>query len=36
MGITQLETLESYKINNANAFTEEETHVIALDPKIMA
>ncbi|HOE35527.1 MAG: MBL fold metallo-hydrolase [Chloroflexi bacterium] len=36
MGITQLETLESYKITNANAFTEEETHVIALDPKIMS
>jgi L-ascorbate metabolism protein UlaG (beta-lactamase superfamily) len=35
MGITQLETLESYKVTNANAFTEEETHVIALDPKIL-
>ncbi len=36
MGLTSLETMESYKINNASAFTEEETHVIALDPKIIA
>jgi len=34
MGLTQLETMESYKISSANAFAEEETHVIALDPKL--
>lgn len=34
MGITQLETMESYKAN-ASSFT-EETRVIALDPKLMA
>ncbi|MGV8049718.1 MAG: MBL fold metallo-hydrolase [Anaerolineaceae bacterium] len=36
MGLTQLETMESYKVTNANAFVEEETHVIALDPKVSA
>ncbi len=34
MGITQLETMESYKAT-ATSFT-EETRVIALDPKLMA
>lgn len=34
MGITQLETMESYKANSSS-FT-EETRVIALDPKLMA
>jgi hypothetical protein len=34
MGITQLETMESYKVTTPSAFTEEETHVIALDPKL--
>jgi L-ascorbate metabolism protein UlaG (beta-lactamase superfamily) len=34
MGITQLETMESYKAT-ASSFT-EETRVIALDPKLMA
>lgn len=36
MGLTQLETMESYKVSSANSFTEEETHVIALDPKLTA
>ena len=34
MGITQLETMESYKATSSS-FT-EETRVIALDPKLMA
>ncbi|MFZ3070218.1 MAG: MBL fold metallo-hydrolase [Anaerolineaceae bacterium] len=34
MGLTQLETMESYKIAGASAFVEEETHVIALDPRL--
>jgi hypothetical protein len=34
MGITQLETMESYKVTSTSAFPEEETHVIALDPKL--
>jgi len=34
MGITQLETMESYKVTSTTAFAEEETHVIALDPKL--
>lgn len=34
MGITQLETMESYKVSNTTTFAEEETHVIALDPKL--
>lgn len=36
MGITQLETTDTYKIANASALTEEETRVVALDPKLMA
>ena len=36
MGITQLETMETYKVVNTGSFPEEETHVIALDPKLMA
>jgi L-ascorbate metabolism protein UlaG (beta-lactamase superfamily) len=35
MGITQLETMETLKVTGAS-FTEEETHVVALDPKLMA
>ena len=34
MGITSLETMESYKVASNVAFPEEETHVIALDPKL--
>ena len=34
MGITSLETMESYKLASNIAFPEEETHVIALDPKL--
>jgi len=34
MGLTQLETLESYKITGASLLSEEETHVIALEPKL--
>ena len=36
MGITSLETMETYKVMGNQAFTEEETHVIALDPKLMS
>lgn len=36
MGLTQLETMESYKVPNTSSFSEEETHVIALDPKLTA
>jgi len=35
MGITTLETMETYKIPSSYSFTEEETHVVALDPKLM-
>ncbi|HOF28227.1 MAG TPA: MBL fold metallo-hydrolase [Anaerolineaceae bacterium] len=34
MGITTLETMETYKVASNTAFPEEETHVIALDPKL--
>lgn len=34
MGLTSLETMESYKVSSAASFTEEETRVIALDPKL--
>lgn len=34
MGITSLETMESYKVTGSTAFIDEETHVIALDPKL--
>lgn len=34
MGITSLETAEIYKIPGNQTFNEEETHVIALDPKL--
>jgi L-ascorbate metabolism protein UlaG (beta-lactamase superfamily) len=34
MGITTLETMETYKISSASGLAEEETHVIALDPKL--
>jgi len=34
MGITQLETMETYKLPSNATFAEEETHVIALDPKL--
>lgn len=34
MGITQLETMETYKLPANTTFAEEETHVIALDPKL--
>lgn len=34
MGITSLETMESYKVSGSTAFIDEETHVIALDPKL--
>lgn len=36
MGITSLETMETYKIAGNVAFPEEETHVIALDPKLVS
>lgn len=36
MGITSLETMETYKIPSNQTFPEEETHVIALDPKLMS
>ncbi len=36
MGITQLETMETYKLPSNATFAEEETHVIALDPKLMS
>ncbi len=36
MGITSLETMETYKISSSTAFADEETHVIALDPKLSA
>jgi L-ascorbate metabolism protein UlaG (beta-lactamase superfamily) len=36
MGLTELETMESLKIASATSLGEEETKVIALDPKIMA
>ncbi len=34
MGLTSLETMETYKISGPSGFTDEETHVIALDPKL--
>lgn len=34
MGLTELETMESYKISPAGNFGEEGTQVIALDPKL--
>ncbi len=36
MGLTELETMESYKIASAASLGEEETKVIALDPRLMA
>ena len=36
MGITSLETMETYKLAGNVAFPEEETHVIALDPKLVS
>ncbi|MDY0125089.1 MAG: MBL fold metallo-hydrolase [Anaerolineaceae bacterium] len=34
MGLTELETMESYKIASSGNFSEEGTQVIALDPKL--
>lgn len=34
MGLTELETMESYKIPSTGNFSEEGTQVIALDPKL--
>jgi L-ascorbate metabolism protein UlaG (beta-lactamase superfamily) len=34
MGLTELETMESYKIPPSGGFSEEGTQVIALDPKL--
>ena len=34
MGLTELETMESYKIPATGNFSEEGTQVIALDPKL--
>ncbi|MEL7626809.1 MAG: MBL fold metallo-hydrolase [Anaerolineaceae bacterium] len=36
MGLTELETMESYKIAGTASFSEEGTQVIALDPKLSA
>lgn len=36
MGLTELETMESFKASSAASLGEEETKVIALDPKLMA
>ncbi len=36
MGLTELETMESYKIASSGNFSEEGTQVIALDPKLSA
>ncbi|MEA4812422.1 MAG: MBL fold metallo-hydrolase [Anaerolineaceae bacterium] len=35
MGLTELETMESFKVTSASALGEEETKVIALDPKLI-
>lgn len=35
MGITSLETMETYKVMGNQTFAEEDTRVIALDPKLM-
>jgi L-ascorbate metabolism protein UlaG (beta-lactamase superfamily) len=34
MGLTELETMESFKISPTGSFSEEGTQVIALDPKL--
>ena len=36
MGLTELETMESFKIPPSGSFSEEGTQVIALDPKLSA
>jgi hypothetical protein len=36
MGLTELETMESFKIAPSGGFSEEGTQVIALDPKLSA
>ena len=36
MGLTELETMESFKIPPSGGFSEEGTQVIALDPKLSA
>lgn len=36
MGITQLETMESFKVANDAALNQEETRIIALDPKVLS